>query len=50
MAEQIQIDTSGFTGKIEPVTSIDTSGFTGKINTDKPQINKSTTIDNQIDT
>ena len=50
MAEQIQIDTSRFTGKIEPVTSIDTSGFTGKINTDKPQINKSTTIDNQIDT
>ena len=31
MAEQIQIDTSKFTGAIEPVTSIDTSGFTGEI-------------------
>ena len=50
MAEQIQIDTSKFTGAIEPVTSIDTSGFTGEINTDKPKINQSTTTDNRIDT
>ena len=50
MAEQLQINTSGFTNKIEPIKSVDTSGFTGEINIEKPTLEKPATIKSQIDT
>ena len=50
MAEQLQIDTSGFTNKIEPIKSVDTSGFTGEINIEKPTLEKPAPIKSQIDT
>ncbi len=50
MAEQLQINTSGFTNKIEPIKSVDTSGFTGEINIEKPTLEKPAPIKSQIDT
>ena len=55
MAEQIQIDTSGFTNEIKPTTSIDTSKFTNEITIEKPElkqpeIKETLPVSNQIDT